>query len=309
MPTSVYFNNQGASREQLLLEDMVIESIKNHGIDVIYLPRGSQSTPKVYSASNPDELFGDDPIKAFTKAYPLDVYLETYNNFEGNEEFFSKFGLEVNKGVKVTLARRTFEKFVPSTLRNVPKEGDLIWLPTQLKLMEIKFVEQEKSFFQLGRPGGGAVSAVAGAKIGYMYELSLETFKYNGEVISTGYPEIDAIADMRAFSVSYTLNAGGTSTFDQDELVYQGASYATATATGYVADWNKPTRILQLRNVRGEFAANAAIKGTASGASWVLSAAPDTMEDASTPFDDNVRIENEADNILDFTETNPFGEP
>ena len=55
MPTSVYFNNQNASREQMLLEDMVIESIKNHGIDVYYLPRTSQSVL--------DSLFGDDPVK------------------------------------------------------------------------------------------------------------------------------------------------------------------------------------------------------------------------------------------------------
>jgi len=300
MPSSVYFNNNGSQREQMLLEDMVIESVKNHGIDVFYIPRESQSSI--------DELFGDDPVKTFTKAYPLDVYLETFNDFEGNEEFFSKFGLEVNKGVSITIARRTFEKYIPNTLRNVPKEGDLIWFPVQLKLMEIKFVEQEKSFFQLGRPGGGAVATVAGAKIGYMYQVSCETFKYNGELINTGYPEIDAIADIRAFSVDYTMSANGSSSFDPQEIVYQGASLASASAKGYVVSWDRPNLILTIRNVKGEFAPNTPIRGYTSNASWTL-ASSNTMEDASTPYDDNVRIESEADNILDFTELNPFGEP
>ena len=303
MATSVYFNNQAASREQLLVEDMVIESIRNHGIDVYYIPRNSQSSL--------DELFGDDPVKSFTNAYKIDMYLESYNSFEGNEEFFSKFGLEVSKGVRMSVARRTFEKFITTvdSSRNVPKEGDLIYLPVQLKLMEIKFVEQEKSFFQFGRPGArglGAVAGTSGNKIGFMYELSLETFRYNGEVINTGYPDIDNIADTRAFGVDYTLNVGGSGSYEVHEIVYQGTSVANATAKGYVSDWNRPDRKLRLRNVKGAFTSNVAIKGATTNASWIMTSA-DTQEDATTTFDDNVRIEDESDNILDWTETNPFG--
>lgn len=302
MPTSVYFNNQAASREQFLLEDLVVESIRNHGIDVYYIPRDSHSSL--------DELFGDDPVKRFTEAYVVDVYLESYNSFEGNEEFFSKFGLEVNKGMRITMSRRSFEKQIPTALRNVPKEGDLIWFPTQLKLMEIKFVEQEKAFFQLGRPGSipGPVSAVSGAKIGTMFEISLETFKYNGELLNTGYSDIDSIADIRAFGIDFTLAAGGFDTFGLNEIVYQGASLATATAKGYVSSWDKPSRILKIRNIKGEFASNVAIIGSESGASWTMTSG-DAMDNANDPFDDNARIENEADGILDFTESNPFGEP
>ena len=304
MATSVYFNNNGyGSQERFLVEDLINESIRNHGIDVYYIPRDSQSSL--------DEIYGDDPVKSFTQAIKIEVYLETYNNFEGNEEFFSKFGLEVSKGVKVAMSRKSFDKYVSTVVeRNVPKEGDLIYLPTQLKLMEIKFVEQEKSFFQLGRPGGrsGAVSAVGQAKIGYMYEISLETFRYNGELINTGYTEIDVIADNRAQSVDYTMNAGGTGSFTVDEIVYQGASAATATARAYVSEWNAVTRTLRLRNTFGAFAANTNVIGASSGATWSLNTG-NTQEDATTTFDDNVRIETEADNILDWTETNPFGSP
>lgn len=286
MGTSVYFNNQNATREQFLIEDLIIESIKNHGIDIYFLPRESRSSL--------DELFGDDPVKAFLKAYPMEMYLETFNDFEGNQEFFAKFGLEIQKSARVAVARRTFERYVPTALRNTPKEGDLIWMPIQQKLLEIKRVEEEKNFFQ------------AGKQAPYMFGLSIETFKYNGEYFNTGIIDIDNIQDTTSFAVEYTMNAGGVGTYSASEQVYQGASLAAATATGYVATWDKPTLKLKLRNIKGAFAANSNIIGTSSAAAWSL-ASGNVQEDANDTFEDNVRIESEADNIIDWTETNPFG--
>ena len=288
MPTSVYFNNQGATREQFLVEDLIIESIRNHGIDVYYLPRSSQSSL--------DELFGDDPVKSFDIAFKIDMYLETFNDFEGNQEFFSKFGLEIQKAAKVAVARRTFERIISPNIRLLPKEGDLIYLPVQDKLMEIKFVEEEKNFFQLGK------------KAPYMYGLSIEAFRYNGELINTGMSEIDKIGDNNAFSVEYTLEAAGSGTYDHMEIVYQGASLNAATAKGYVAAWDQPSRKMRVRNAKGIFNAGEAVIGYSTGASWNIESG-NTQEDATDLFDDNVRIETEADNILDFTEANPFGEP
>lgn len=291
MPTSVYFNNQGATREQMLIEDMIIESIKNHGIDIYYLPRESQSTF--------DELFGDDPVKCFTKAYKIDMYLESFNDFEGNQEFFSKFGLEIQKSARVAVARRTFERYVPGSLRNVPREGDLIYMPIQEKLLEIKRVEEEKNFFQ------------AGKQAPYMFGLNIETFKYNGELLNTGIEDIDDIADVRAFGLEYSMQAGGSGTYTKDEVVYQGATLATSTARAYVSNWNLPGLKLRLRNIRGEFQGNTVIKGVSSNAQWstIVGTPANVMEDAQSEADDNFRIESEADNILDWTETNPFGSP
>ena len=291
MPTSVYFNNQGATREQLLIEDMIIESIKNHGIDIYYLPRESQSTF--------DELFGDDPVKSYSKAFKIDMYLESFNEFEGNQEFFSKFGLEIQKSARVAVARRTFERYVPTSLRNVPKEGDLIYLPVQEKILEIKRVEEEKNFFQ------------AGKQTPYMFGLYIETFKYNGELFTTGIEDIDDIADVRAFGIEYSMQAGGTGTYTKDEVVFQGADLATSTARGYVSNWNILTRKLRLRNIRGEFTGNTVVKGQSTNAQWstIVGTPANTMEDILSEIDDNVRVETEADNILDWTETNPFGMP
>jgi hypothetical protein len=286
MAVSVYFNNQGATREQILIEDMIIESIRNHGIDVYYLPRESHSEL--------DRLFGDDPVKKYTKAYKIDMYLESFQDFEGNQEFFSKFGLQIQKEARVAVARRTFERFVPSILRNVPKEGDLIFLPVQQKLLEIRFVEEEKNFFQAGKFAP------------YMYGLNLEVFKYNGEIIDTGVADLDALADLSAYGIEFTLNAGGSGTYDDHEIVYQGATLAAATAKGYVSSWDLPNRKLIIRNIKGSFAANTVIKGSESNAQWTMTSG-DSQENATDDFEENVLLENEADNILDWTETNPFG--
>ena len=295
MSTSVYFNNQRATVEQHLLEDLIIESIKNHGIDVYYLPRESQSSV--------DELFGDDPVKYFRKAIKIEMYLESFQNYEGNQEFFSKFGLEIQDTARLCVARRRFERQVSSVMgadRRVPKEGDLIYLPIQFKLMEIKFVQEEKNFFQLGRDSINP----------YMYGLTVEAFKYNGELLQTGTEEIDRIADLQSNVLELNLNAGGTSTFQRFEVVYQGSTLATATAKGIVAGWNKPTQKLKLRNVKGAFVGGTLVKGSTSNAQWTLNAAPDLLKNVNAGnIEDNDILESEADGIIDFTEINPFGEP
>jgi len=276
MPTSVYFNNQKATVEQQLLEDLIIESIRNHGIDVYYLPRESQSSI--------DELFGDDPVKCYRHAIKIEMYLESFQDYEGNKEFFSKFGLEIQETARLCLSRRSFERHItrqfPET-HITPKEGDLIYLPIQFKLMEIKFVEEEKNFFQLGRD----------SKNPYMYGLTVEAFKYNGELIQTGVTDIDNIPDTQAQLLEYELESGGSGTFVDQEWVYQGASLEEATAKGIIAEWDKPSKKLLLRNIRHLVAESNVLKN----ANYMS-------------LEDNERIQQEADNILDFSESNPFGE-
>jgi len=280
MAVSVYFNNQGATREQFLIEDMIIESIRNHGIDIYYLPRGSQSTQ--------DELFGDDPVKAFPVAIKIDMYLETFDDFTGNQEFFSKFGLEIQKAAKVAVARRTFQKYV-GDYRILPMEGDLVFLPVQQKILEVKFVQEEKNFFQAGKVAP------------YMFGLSLEAFKYNGELFTTGVKEIDDIGNAEAVAIELVLSSGSGS-FVQNETITQGTTLA------YVGEWDAVNLRLKVRNVRGTFDEGSNITGAKSGAVWTI-LSRDEMDDANSSYDDNTRIESEADNILDWSELNPFGSP
>jgi hypothetical protein len=292
MPTSVYFNNQNATREQFLVEDLIIESIRNHGIDVYYLPRTSRDEL--------DTLFGDDPVKYYDRAYKIDMYLETFQDYGGNKEFFSKFGLQIDESAKLAMARRTFERIIPHSLRNVPKEGDLIYLPVQYKLMEIRFVEEERNFFQLGRDSINP----------YMYVLSLETLKYNGELLDTGIEIIDDLADRLAQSVNYELlDDGQAVSYEKHEIVYQGANLNSATARAIVASFDRPTTTLRLRNIKGNFVVGNNIIGVSTGASYELDAYDGQQDATINAAAENVFFETEGDSILDFTESNPFGEP
>ena len=143
-----------------------------------------------------------------------------------------------------------------------------------------------------------------------MYGLTVEAFKYNGELLQTGTEEIDRIADLQSNVLELDLNAGGTSTFQRFEVVYQGSTLATATAKGIVAGWNKPTQKLKLRNVKGAFVGGTLVKGSTSNAQWTLNAAPDLLKNVNAGnIEDNDILESEADGIIDFTEINPFGEP
>jgi hypothetical protein len=295
MPVSQYFNNQGGNREQFLVEDLIIESIKNHGIDIFYLPRTSQSIV--------DTIYGEDPVKYYDRAYKIDMYLETFNDFEGQQEFFSKFGLQVEKTARVAIARRTFEKYVPTDVRNLPKEGDLVYLPVQRKLMEVRFVEREKNFFQLGK------------MTPYMYVLSLETFKYNGELINTGYDEIDMVGDESAISINYDLyDSGQTISYSKGEVVWQGGTdVANANAHGIVVKFDRPTATLRLRNIKGTFLTGNGntVIGSTSGATFNI-ATYDDLYNATIPagdIGDNIEIQKEANEILDFSESNPWGDP
>jgi hypothetical protein len=106
------------------------------------------------------------------------------------------------------------------------------------------------------------------------------------------------------------VSSGGTGTYTPEEWVYQGSSLASSTVRGVVINWDKPSLKLKLRNIRGAFAANTLIIGNSSNARYTLATASDMLKNANDEsMQDNFRIETEADNILDFSEANPFGEP
>jgi hypothetical protein len=180
----------------------------------------------------------------------------------------------------------------------MPKEGDLIFMPTQRKMMEIRFVEKDMSFYQLGKV------------IPYMYGLSLETFKYNGEFLNTGIEEIDLMGDESALSVQYNVAPTSTESFVRGEVAFQGANTGS-NIFGIVVKYDRPEGILRLRNIRGAFVANGVIRGFTSNATATMTDY-NPLYNATIPqgeVGDNEIIEEEANNYLDFSESNPFGSP
>ena len=195
MAVSGYFNNSpGQARinnEHMLMEDVIVESIQIMGHNVYFIPRES--------LDNVDMIFGETTKVRFNRAYLIEAYIANVEGFEGDGDFFSKFGLEIRDSSNFVISRRSFEKIVPSSLRIRPQEGDLIYLPFNRKIFEIRFVEHEAIFYQLGAL--------------QMYELRCELFEYSNEYFSTGVEDID-----RLYKFSASPDAMGLLTEDNLSL-------------------------------------------------------------------------------------------
>ena len=291
MPTNLYFNNfpRNVTSEQLLVEDLVIESLKIHGMDVYYLPKSSRDSV--------DYIFGEDTLKQYVAAYPLEMYLENVTGMEGEGDFISKFGLEIRDEVQLLVSRRRFAATVPQIR---PNEGDLIYVPLVQNFFEITFVEHENDqamFYTLGRGRGGNV---------YVYGLKLKQFVFSNEIIETGITEIDEQIRDEYPRTKITISAG-SGTYLNDEFVYVGSNLSVATAQALVYDF-VPNTYLEVYRTIGTFGSGT-LKGNTSNAQWTISTV-DTMTVMNTAFEDiqdNARIEAESDGIIDWTETNPFG--
>ena len=291
MPTNLYFNNfpRNVTSEQLLVEDLVIESLKIHGMDVYYLPKSSRDSV--------DYIFGEDTLKQYVAAYPLEMYLENVTGMEGEGDFISKFGLEIRDEVQLLVSRRRFASTVPQIR---PNEGDLIYVPLVQNFFEITFVEHENDqamFYTLGRGRGGNV---------YVYGLKLKQFVFSNEIIETGITEIDEQIRDEYPRTKITISAG-SGTYLNDEFVYVGSNLSVATAQALVYDF-VPNTYLEVYRTIGTFGSGT-LKGNTSNAQWTISTV-DTMTVMNTAFEDiqdNARIEAESDGIIDWTETNPFG--
>jgi len=295
MATNFYFNPFPTSQitsEQLLVEDLVIEAMQMYGMDVFYLPRSSRDSV--------DFLFGEDTLKQYNTIYPLEMYMENVTGMEGEQDFISKFGLEIRDEMTLLVSRRRFVATVPQIR---PNEGDLIYVPLLKNLFEITFVEhedQQTMFYTLGRGRGGNV---------YVFALKLKQYVFSNEIISTGVNEIDDQVRDYYPRTKISLAAGGTGKYVNDEIVYQGANLAYATAQAVVYDFT-PNTHLDIILVQGTFASGN-VYGNTSSANWNSITVDDTayMNTAFEDIQDNARIERESDSIIDFSEVNPFGEP
>tara|TARA_B100001245_G_scaffold139683_1_gene103953 strand:- start:45 stop:584 length:540 start_codon:yes stop_codon:yes gene_type:complete len=174
-----------------------------------------------------------------------------------------------------------------------PLEGDLIFLPINKGLFEIKFVEHEQPFYQAGK--------------NYSFDITCELYQYSEEQLETGITAIDDIEKEQSAAIDFVMTAGGSGAYAIDESVYQGASLAEATAKGTVVSWTTATRTLRTNDTSGTFVAGASVYGATSSAVWSLTSYDDQAL-PTTPFADNLEFETEADAILDFSESNPFGE-
>jgi hypothetical protein len=278
----------------------MIEAMKIYGIDVYYLPRTTDN-------SGIDKLYGEDQLKKYVTAYPIEMYINNVSGMEGEGDFISKFGLDIRDEMTMLVSRRRFKASVPGLFR--AQEGDLIYIPLVQNFFEIAHVEHENTpamFYPLGRGRDNNV---------YLYSLKLRQFVFSSEIIETGIEEVDEQIRHNYTVTTLSVNAGGSGNFDvaNNETVYQGSNVATATAFAECTSWNSTTRKLEVIKINGTFVNLQVIKGATSNASWILSTSGESKaQDLDFSFEDiadNKVVQTEGDNIIDFSEHNPFGEP
>ena len=296
MATSVYFNNFSAAtiNEQRLMEDVVVESIKIMGHDVWYIPRDSYDSV--------DEIFGEYAQSKFTRAYQIESYLANVEGYEGDGDFFSKFGLEIRDTSNFILSRRSFEKYIPSTIAKRPREGDLIFVPMLNKLFEIKFLEEDLMFFSLGK------------RTAYIYELRCELFRYSNENIDTGVGEIDIIEDTNAYTLRIEVDPNDVVEGEDyyiGETVYQGANLAYATATAKVTEWIASEGQISIINIKGTFLDAQQLIGSDSNTSYQVAFVNETHKYPLNDHYDNRHLDEGGfeNDFIDLSENNPFGNP
>ena len=292
MATNKYFVNYNSKYEQTLIEDLVIETIKIHGLDMYYIPR---------EFVNKDNIFGEDPSSKFRQHFVIEMYIQSVDGFEGDGDMIGKFGLEIRDSATLVVSKKRFQNI---TEKFRPLEGDLIFFPLSNKFFEIKFVEHENPFYQLGK--------------NYVYSLSVELFQFSEEEIFTQIEEIDSAVDDQEYSVTLTLGSvfgSSANTFKTGDTVYQyhdgitNGSLSGADATGVVLKYESPSLVLQ--NVAGSWKTSTtsdtyyAIKN--NGVYYgVVGSQVDSVGESE--FNDNELITDKIDDFLDFSETNPFGD-
>ena len=136
MATNTFFNNYSRVSEQELIDDLVIESIKQYGVDVIYITKAIKGR---------DNIFNEDDFPSYDETFEFETYVKNMEGFEGDGDFLSKFGLEIRDQLTLSVANRTFERHVTRDATSIirPREGDLIYFPLNEKMFEITYVEHE----------------------------------------------------------------------------------------------------------------------------------------------------------------------
>ena len=165
MARTTYFTH-GTRNEQHLLQNLVEEHLKMFGMDVLYCPR---------EIMQKDGVFNEEVIGEFNDAYLIEAYMENFDGFQGGGDLLTKFGVAQTDEITMVISQQRFSDLISQFLLldkdyqapERPQEGDLIYLPLTSNYFEIKFVEHEEPFYQLGK--------------GYVYKLKAELFEYSDE--------------------------------------------------------------------------------------------------------------------------------
>lgn len=219
------FFTQGTKSEQTLVQELMDEHIKIHGIEFIYLPRIFVNTKSILREVSTSK---------FNRSFPIEGYVQSYEGFGDPSNILTKFGVRTTAEMQIVISQRRFEDSITPLLEGVtglpdnptrPLEGDLLYFALSDTLFEIKYVENDQpGFFQLQK--------------NYTYLLKCEAFEYEDEVLDTGISEIDDEFASFGYNATLTFVSAGTTATAFTSLVNGGVHKITILneGTGYTAD-------------------------------------------------------------------------
>ena len=283
MPTNVYFDT-GTKPEQNLYEDLIIEQLRIYGQDCYYIPRNMVAE---------DKVFGEDSLSKFEDAYMLEMYVDNVDGYEGEKELMSKFGLDIQDDATFTVARRRWEQFVTVdnniVVSSRPNEGDLVYWPKGSKLFEITFVDHDDPFYQVHNLP--------------TYKLKCKTFEYSSEELDTGIAAIDAIeTDNSLDQLSHQMTLENATTFNEFFALEEGTP---SDGKLKLEDSLLGDKIISetVDNI-GSIVMENSVEGAEADYIILETYRVDTIDETAQ----NDLFDSEEDTILDFTESNPFGD-
>lgn len=186
----MFFNNYAQSQEQQLIENLIIESIRIHGLDTFYMPR---------TIGNYDPLLKEDTMSSYDAAYMLEMHMKGTGGFGGKGDFLGVLGDQIIDTVTLVVSIRRFNEEVGDVNSQIrPNEGDLVYFPLNKKTFKVMFVEHEAIFYQMGTL--------------QVYELKCELFEYSGEIFNTGLDFIDSLTN----GYGNDINGSGNGIFDEE---------------------------------------------------------------------------------------------
>ena len=204
---------QGSQSEQRLVQDLINEQLQIYGVEVTYIPR---------KFVNKSTVIKEVESSAFDDNFLLEAYVNTYEGYSGQGDIMTKFGVSLRDELTLTISKERFEDFISPFLESDedyelssrPREGDIVFFPLGSRLFEVKFVEHEEPFYQLGK--------------NYVYQLKCELFEYEDEVIDTGIEAIDSqLEDIGYISTLQLIGTGVTAT---------ASAQMNASGRGYIRE-------------------------------------------------------------------------
>ena len=323
-------NFHSIATERSLYQNLIKEAVQIYGHDVYYINRDTVAL---------DNVLGEESLSKFTKQTPIEMYIEDAEGFGGDKEIITQFGLENRNEITFVVSKERFQEMdsqiviesgtdttgggilletgsidqsensseltsiqgdnnfyvlqdTASTDADRPQEGDLVYHPVLARMFEINFVDHDEPFYQLDNNP--------------VYKIRCKQFEYSSEEIDTGITTIDEIEGTESLdTLQYQFTLEQTTTYNENIQL----EFPTQFSTDLLLEETDGDNIIGEDDT------------TSAGESILLENAADTGDasyliqedyivgDQSTDTtNQNELFDTLDDTVLDFSETNPFGD-